>query len=129
MARPTKYSETLAKGICDALQVGATRKASAEAVGIDYNTFLRWVARFDSFATDVTRAEAKAELRFTTALAKAAQGTESEPGDWRAAESWLKRRRRQDWGDSIDIRKLDDETLLRLLAAEGGSETPGADRE
>lgn len=129
MARRSKYTETLAKGICDALQVGATRTAASGAAGISRETFATWLERYPTFLDDVTRAEAKAELRFTTALAKAAQGTESEPGDWRAAESWLKRRRRQDWGDSIDIRKLDDETLLRLLAAEGGSETPGADRE
>lgn len=38
--------------------------------------------------------------------------------DWRAGLEWLKRRRRVEWGDSIDIRKFDDETLLRLLQME-----------
>lgn len=42
--------------------------------------------------------------------------TESNEFDWKAAESWLKRRHRADWGDSLDVKKLDDETVLRLLA-------------
>ena len=104
MARPTKYSDGIAKGICDALQVGATRTAASGSVGITRETFLQWVERYPLFSDAVTRAEAKAELRFTTTLAKAAQGSEDTPGDWRAAEAWLKRRRREEWGDNIAVR-------------------------
>ncbi len=40
------------------------------------------------------------------------------------AVEWLKRRRRAEWGDSLDVRKLDDETLLRLLADAGAESKP-----
>jgi hypothetical protein len=62
---------------------------------------------------------------FTAIIAKAAKGTPQVPGDWRAAESWLKRRRRAEWGDSLDLRKLDDDTILRLLSLEAGSPPQG----
>jgi hypothetical protein len=48
--------------------------------------------------------------------------TETREFDWRAALEWLKRRRRAEWGDSLDLRKLDDATILQLLALEEGSE-------
>lgn len=41
--------------------------------------------------------------------------------DWRAALEWLKRRRREEWGDKLDLSKLPDETILRLVALEEGS--------
>jgi hypothetical protein len=49
-------------------------------------------------------------------------------GDWKAAESWLKRRRRTEWGDSIDLHKLsDDELIARATGAIAGVIAPGAD--
>lgn len=53
--------------------------------------------------------------------------TEARQFDWRAAESWLRRRRRDEWGDQIDVRKLPDDTLVRLLEgdARARGETPG----
>lgn len=50
--------------------------------------------------------------------------TEGREFDWRASLEWLKRRKRADWGDSLDIRTLDDETLLRLLAKGHEEDTP-----
>ena len=114
MARPTKYSDAIAKGIYNALQAGATRTAASGAVGIGRDTFLEWMKRYPAFSDGVTCAEAKAELRFTTTLAKAAEGTDEVPGDWRAAESWLKRRRREDWGDNIAVAA--DKEAARILA-------------
>jgi hypothetical protein len=35
--------------------------------------------------------------------------------DWRAALEWLKRRKRADWGDSLDLRRLSDDQLISLL--------------
>lgn len=47
--------------------------------------------------------------------------------EWRAALEWLKRRRHVEWGtDSIDIEKLDDETILRLLELTSGSSSGDA---
>lgn len=122
MARPTKYSKARAESICKALQIGATRTTAAESNGIEYETFRRWMNDNVEFYAAVTHAESQAELMFTATLYKSAKGTTEIPGDWRAAESWLKRRRRIDWGDNIDFRKLDDATLLRLLGLASGSE-------
>jgi len=66
----------------------------------------------------VAQAEARAEVLFTETMASCAEGTGSERADWRPAESWLKRRRRADYGDTLDIRKIDAETLLRLLQSQ-----------
>jgi len=101
MARPTKYSNEKAKTICDALKIGATRSAAVGNAGIDYQTFLNWRARYSSFSSDVDHSEALAELRFTSTLAAAAQGSAEKPADWRAALEWLKRRRRAEWGDNV----------------------------
>jgi hypothetical protein len=101
MARPTKYNAEKATQICDALKIGATRKAAVRHAGIDYQTFLNWLGRYSSFSSEVASSEAMAELRFTSTLAAAAQGSEGKPGDWRPALEWLKRRRREEWGDHI----------------------------
>ena len=42
--------------------------------------------------------------------------------DWHASLEWLKRRRRIEWGDTIDLGKIPDEQLLRLIEAAGGGE-------
>lgn len=44
--------------------------------------------------------------------------TTSREFDWRAGESWLKRRRKPEWGDSIDVRRIPDDQLLRMIALE-----------
>lgn len=96
MARPTKYDDERAKRIADLLRAGNTRKTSAEAGGICFDTFSTWIERFPGFSAAVSRAEAEAEALHVTTIMKAAR-----EGDWRASESWLKRRRRADWGDTI----------------------------
>ena len=88
--------------------------AAAESLGIGYETFRRWMSDYEEFWGAVTRAEAEAEAMFTAVIAKAARGTDKEPGDWRAAESWLKRRRRVEWGDNITHRA--DREAANLLA-------------
>lgn len=98
---PTKYSDALAAVICQKLSVGSTRTAAAESSGIHRDTFANWMASRSAFFHAVTRAEAEAEEKFIRTIALAAKGTADVPGDWRAAESWLKRRRRDDWGDSV----------------------------
>ena len=81
--------------VCQSLQGGCTRKASHQSAGISHETFLEWLRRYPEFLEVVTRAEADAENLMVAAVHKAATD-----GDWRAAESWLKRRRRDDWGDN-----------------------------
>lgn len=133
MGRPTKYTPEIEKKICDALADGCTRKAAYGCAGISQPTFLEWLEKYPDFFNSITRAEADAEARFTKAIYKAATSYNS---DWRAAESWLKRRRRDEWGDNLSLAKDSDDDLLREAKAildnqgtggTGGTETPGAD--
>ena len=112
--RPTKYSKGRAEAICNALKIGATRTAACEANEIDLDTFRRWMIANTEFCGLVTHAEGQAELMFTATLYKAAKGTPDNPSDWRAAESWLKRRRRHEWSDNITLRN--DTEASRLIA-------------
>src|SRR5689334_607823 len=61
------------------------------------------------------RAEAEAEVMFTETLADVARGTGGMQRGWRASVEWLKRRRRADYGDTMDIRRIDTEQLLEIL--------------
>jgi len=149
MARPTKLTPKVQERIVSALRLGATRKASVEAGGISFTTYLEWMQRgedeltgpYRGFREAVHQAEADVELQFTKVIQDAALGvdveeisettkteirmkktrhpdgrTVEEPVavevtsrtvtrrrefDWRAGESWLKRRRREEWGDSV----------------------------
>ena len=165
--RKSKLNEDVVKKITDALRVGNTRRAAAQAAGVSEQTLYNWLetgksaksGQFFEFFESVTRAEAECEVQNVAILKKAAAGwdtrttrtkthtvkevttdssgkpipgpngeplqtvttqtetvvTEGREFDWRAALEWLKRRRRMDWGDSLDLRKLDDETLIALL--------------
>jgi hypothetical protein len=58
------------------------------------------MARFDSFASAVQNAEARAEVGHVLNIRQAAQS-----GTWTASAWWLERRRHEDWGrkDRIEI--------------------------
>lgn len=149
MGRPTKRTPERVKRILALLKSGNTRTCAANASGISKETFYEWLREFPDFADAVTRAESEAEAAHVATIKRAAtvhkvverRTTVSDKDgtttievvryeyDWRAAETWLKRRRRADWGDSIDVRKLDDDTLLRLLALEDGGAEAEADDE
>jgi hypothetical protein len=96
-----------------ALQLGNTRRAASGFAGVSPDTFYRWMSENRTFSDAVEIAESTAEVGYVAVLATAAQ-----KGSVRAAIEWLKRRRRPEWGDKLDITKLDDETLLRLLGSE-----------
>jgi len=91
---------------------------------------------FSEFSDAVLLGEAEVEVAMVATLRQAATGyktkrtrtvTSGEKGeqtitvdevevkDWRAGLEWLKRRNRAEYGDTLDVRKLDDETLIRLL--------------
>lgn len=120
--QPTRYSQAMTEAICAHLRRGATRRAAALAAGISYQTFYNWINEpetYDSFTffDSVSRAEAEGELAFTESVAKAAIGTVDVPGDYKAAIELMKRRYPA-WRDTIDLRKIDPETLLRLLQSQ-----------
>ena len=120
MARPTKYSEPLAKKICEGLRKGYTRNAASARAGVSEDSLVRWVKNYAGFAAQVRDAEAEAESKFTDAIYNAA-----DEGDWKAGLEWLKRRRREEWGDNIAVSadKRIDSLVAALFPEETGSNT------
>lgn len=118
MARPTKLTPETHKAITEALAIGATYRDAAEAAGVDYTTFNNWMqagekskgGQFFKFFHAVRRAEAEARLKYTKTIARAAAD-----GDWRAAEAFLKRRDRANWGDNVDLTSGGDKITVRLV--------------
>ncbi|BCM88740.1 hypothetical protein IAD21_00582 [Abditibacteriota bacterium] len=128
MARPKKFSQIGMSAIITALKNGTTRKDAAKAAGVSYETLRAWVEQgqrepegeFSAFSVAVERSEAECANKMARAICDAAK-----EGDWRAAESWLKRRRRDEWGDNVRV-DVDDEitNLMAQLAAKRQAETP-----
>ena len=95
MARPTKFTDRVCAKILEGLQAGLTRSAATGRAGVHPAQIGRWCADNPGFATNCDIAEAEAEARFTAIITNAAQN-----GDPKMALEWLKRRRRDDWGDN-----------------------------
>ena len=138
--RPTKYNDKRCAKIIALLKRGNTRKAAAGSAGVTYETFRAWLAdpQFSSFSADVDAAEDYAEQYYADIIRRAAGpraekvtktvtkpnalgGTDTETTettqteiDWHAAESWLKRRRRAEWGDQLNLTNLTTEQLAAL---------------
>jgi transposase len=84
---PTKYSTATAKLICDALEVGVSRRDAASYAGISSATFYRWMASDrQGFRDAVARATARFKVHMSAIVCKAAK-----EGDWRAALAALER--------------------------------------
>lgn len=106
MARPTKLTPETHSAIVEAILHGATYKDAAEAAGVWYTTFNEWMRKgeeaksgqFYEFNHAVRQAEAQCRLNMTRVIQSAAA-----KGDWKAAEAYLKRRDRQNWGDNVDV--------------------------
>ncbi len=97
LGRKTKRTPSVEGALFLALREGCTRRAACAAAGISHDTLYAWINEFPDFSDAVTRAEYQAEVGFTRVIQKAA--TE---GDWKAAESWLKRRRKDDWSERTE---------------------------
>lgn len=102
MARPTKLTPETHEQIVRALTAGATRTDAVASVGVSYVSFLYWMERgakekkgiYSEFLKAVTNAEATVRIALANSLAVAGKT------DWRAAEAYLKRRDRANWGDA-----------------------------
>jgi hypothetical protein len=116
----TKFTPASREKFLSALKAGMTRNGAAGIIGVHVCQIARWCAKDANFANDCAIAEQEAEARMTAAIVKAA------PKDWRAAESWLKRRRPEEWGDRLTLLKAaaeavknaDESDLLALLGYE-----------
>ena len=106
MARPSKLTPETHTVIVDAILHGATYKDASEAAGIEYNTFNEWMKKgadaksgaYREFNEAVGIANAQCAVNFSRVIQSAAA-----KGDAKYALEWLKRRRRAEWGDNVDV--------------------------
>ena len=120
MARPSKFTPEVTETIIKALQIGATYKDAAEAAGVDYDTYNEWIkagkaaksGRFYEFSEAVRKSEAQARLNYLSTIAQAAA-----KGDWKAAEAFLKRRDRANWGDVVDVTSGGQALTIKIIKA------------
>lgn len=109
MGRRTQRTPERVGAIVSALRTGNTRRAAAAFAEVDQSTFYRWLASSATFRDAVEKAEADAEVRFASQVAKAAGD-----GTWQAAAWWLERRRSSDYGRhdrtdvTVEVRRLVD---------------------
>ena len=109
MARPSKLTPEVQEVIVDAILHGSTYKDAAESAGVQYNTFNEWMKKgeaaktgqYREFNDSVSVANAECARNMVRVIQSAAA-----KGDWKAALEWLKRRRREDWGDGLDLTSL-----------------------
>ena len=110
----TVCTEQIIGIILEALQNGCTRSAAAEGAGVARRTFYDWLDRSVQFTLAVTQAEAEAEQKATRRVTSAFEDSDSRVAT-QNAQWWLERRRRDDFGQKLDIRALSDD-ILRDLA-------------
>jgi transposase-like protein len=124
-----KYNQ-IARIMC---RGGATDSELAEAFGVNIGTIYRWKARFAAFADAVQDGKDMADDRVEQALYRRAVGYDyraeevlsfegkvteraevikHEKPDVRAAQWWLKNRRRGKWADRHEITGADGEALI-----------------
>jgi transposase len=114
MARPSKLTPEVQAEIVRRVLVGAPYETACQAVGIDYFTFRRWMqagekartGKYREFCEAVKRAESTCKANMAAVIARAAND-----GDWRAAEAYLKRRDRANWGDQVAVEHSGDVTI------------------
>jgi hypothetical protein len=110
--RPTLYSDAIASRICNHLETGTVLEHAARAEGVDSPTVRNWLYDNPRFARAVAMASSKAHVAMSESVFTAGKT------DWKAALEWLKRRDRANWGDTLDLRSIDAETLLRMYTSQ-----------
>ena len=99
MSKP-KQTDGRIDALMNALRAGNTRSAASTFAGINRATFYRWMEDDATLRDSVEKAEADAEVRYASQVARAATD-----GTWQAAAWWLERRRHADYGrrDRVDM--------------------------
>ena len=132
MARPTKLTPEVHAAIVEAVSIGATYKDAAGAAGVSYVTFLNWMKRggkatrgeFFEFFSAIETTKHQLHARLASVIVKAAAN-----GDYRAADLYLTKRDKENWGNSINVtteeREVNDaiSRLLENVAAAGKAQT------
>lgn len=106
MARPSKLTPESQASIAEDILHGATFSDACRKAGIAYDTFNGWMnqgkeassGKFFEFYHKVMEADAQCGINMVRVIQSAAA-----KGDWKAALEWLKRRRRSEWGDNVDV--------------------------
>ena len=143
--RPTKLTPEVHNAIVNDIELGVIYKDAVGAAGVSYPTFLSWLERgkavrdgelrktksnkpFLEFLNSVERAKHTAFAMYAKEIQKASKK------DWRAAESFLKRRDPENWGDkqeNTDTHK--GEILIRYESnsdnASEDAQGPAADQD
>lgn len=124
MARPSKLTPDSQASIVEAILHGCTYKDAAEAAGVSYDTFNEWMkagaearsGKFFEFSEAVSKANAQCAVNFTRVIQSAAA-----KGDAKYALEWLKRRRRGEWGDNVDVTSGGQALTVKIVKASDGS--------
>ena len=138
--RPTKLTEETTSKLTQAISVGATYEHACGFAGIWYTTMLAWMKKGETaksgpyyeFYKAIKEAEAKAVVKWSALIDKAAND-----GEWQAAAWKLERRYPHIYGrrvHQIDFSQMSDAQLSDFItqtigATSGsatGSEAPGA---
>lgn len=115
VGRPTDYDPFMVAEAAGMAQMGATDAEICAAIGINHDTFYRWVRIVPGFSDAIKRGEVHNDRVERTLLQKALGGTkktvtidsdgkrvekiEEVAGDTTAQIFWLKNRRRDRWAD------------------------------
>ena len=111
--------ETVLQRIEQALAQGCTRLTACAIGGISRETFYQWCR--DS--VDITDRLRNAEYSAAGQVEQVFTNAALSGNDWRASEAWLKRRMPEQWGDKLEIGKLDTHDLLRVLQSQESPDT------
>lgn len=112
------FREEVIQRIECALSNGITRYAACASVGIGKSTLYELLAKRPDYADRLARAD----LAFRAKVEQKFGNDAMESTDWRARAEYLKRRYPETWGDRLDLRKVDDDTLRRIYTLHAETE-------
>ena len=118
--RPSKLTPEVIQTLTSAIGLGASYVDACDAARIDYSTFAMWMQKgregkrgeYVDFLEAIRAEEAAATLRHLAVINNAAA-----KGDWKASLEWLKRRRRGEWGDNVDVTSGGNALTVQIIPA------------
>lgn len=111
MARPSKFEDARPL-VLKALEAGLSMFGASGHAGVDHETVTRWRRRYARFAHECTVAEQTAAARMES---RVIQAVKDDPAH---AWKWLAKRRKEDWGDRLDVNTTGGITVTRVEADE-----------